>query len=256
MGQKIFLLLGMTLLVLLMRGGDVALAAEKAPAKKAVAAKTEKGTQAGSVEPSWKELFPTVKLLPASEQETAGLREAAAFYGMKDYVKAMAILTPLAEAGSARAAFSLGLMAMRGHGVPMSTEVAERWWIKSSKGGFPDAQYHLGFMHHQSLRGGRNPKLIAHLWSLAAAQGQGDAMYGLGFMYAAGDGVTKDLKKSLKMFTDAADLGHPDAASKVGVAYKYGRDGATKNAAKAKIYLEKAADAGMPQARQELDGMK
>ena len=253
MGRNIFLVA--VAVILLLGGGSASIAADKAPAGKGAKPASSAKT-APSMAASLKAAFPAVKLPPASEQEVAALREAAAAYGKKEYTKALAVLTPLAEGGSARAAFSLGLMAMRGHGIPMSTEVAERWWIKSSKGGFPDAQYHLGFMHHQGLRGARNPEFVAHLWNLAAAQGQGDAMYGLGFMYAAGDGVAKDLKKSLKMFTDAANLGHPDAAYKVGVAYKYGRNGASKDSGKAKIYLKKAADAGMPQARQELAGIK
>ncbi len=200
--------------------------------------------------------FKAVKLPPASAEEIAGLREAATAYDKRDYAKAISLLQPLAEKGSARAAFSLGLMAVRGHGMPMSTEVAEKWWVRSAKGGFPDAQYHLGFMYHQGLRGGRNPELIAKLWSLAAAQGQGDAMFGMGYMYRAGDGVPKDLKKSLKMFTGAADLGHPGAAYEAGLMYKYGRAGASKDTAKARMYLKKAADAGVAPAKQELAGIR
>lgn len=200
-------------------------------------------------------LFTAVKLPVASQEELTVLRDSAAAYGKGDYAKAVSLLTPAAEKGSARAAFSLGLMAMRGHGMPLSTENAEKWWIRSARGGFPDAQYHLGFMHHRSLRGPRNPELVAKLWSLAAAQGQGDAMYWLGFLYRSGDGVAKDAKKSLKMFTDAANLGHPGAAYEVGLLYKYGRGGVTKNTAKAKQLLQKAAAAGSVQARQELTGM-
>ncbi|MDL2209346.1 sel1 repeat family protein [Desulfovibrio sp. OttesenSCG-928-O18] len=201
---------------------------------------------------SYTEIFPATKLAPATEKETAALREASAAYGKRDYAKAVSLLTPLAEGGSARAAFSLGLMAVRGHGMPMSTEKAEWWWVRSAKGGFPEAQYHLGLMHHQALRGARDPELIAHLWNLAAAQGQGEAMFGLGFMYRAGDGVPKDLKKSAAMFTRAANLGHPGAQYELGLMYKYGRGGVSKNAAKAGEYLKKASDAGVPQARQEL----
>ncbi|SBW11040.1 exported hypothetical protein [uncultured delta proteobacterium] len=236
---------------------DKAAPGKPAPVKAAQKTSPPAGVKGGApAQPNPAAMFPAVTLPPASPEEIAKLREAAAVYEKKDYTKAIAILTPMADAGSARAAFSLGLMAMRGHGMPMSTEVAERWWTKSAKGGFPDAQYHLGFMYHQSLRGGRNPELIARLWSLAAAQGQGDAMYGMGFMYRAGDGVPKDEKKSLKMFTDAADLGHPGAAYEAGLMYKYGRTGAAKDLAKARVYLKKAADAGVPQARQELAGIK
>lgn len=197
-------------------------------------------------------VFTAEKLAPATQEELAGLRQASDAYGAQDFGKAVAILTPLAESGSARAAFSLGLMAVRGAGMPMSTEVAERWWRRSAKGGFPDAQYHLGIMHHQALRGARDPEFIAQLWTLAAASGHGDAMLGLGFMYRAGDGVKKDLAKSLRMFTDAASLGHPGAAYELGLMYKHGRGGVKKDAAKSKQYLEQAAKAGMSQAQQEL----
>ena len=155
--------------------------------------------------------FAAVRLAQATPEEMAKLQEASQVYAVKDYARAVNILTPLAESGSARAAFSLGLMAMRGHGMSISIETAENWWICSAQGGFPDAQFHLGFMYHNGLCGGRNPILIARLWSLAAEQGQGDAMYKMGFMYLVGDGVPKDLQKSREMFTNAANLGHPGA---------------------------------------------
>jgi len=239
---------------------EVCSAAASGKEAKAVTAPTPSKTKPTADKPAPGMLdpasFTSVKLPPATQEELAALREAAAAYNRRDYAKAAAILTPVAEKGSARAAFSLGLMAMRGHGMPLSTETAEKWWIRSARGGFPDAQYHLGFLHHQSMRGARNPELVARLWTLAAAQGQGDAMYGLGFMYRAGDGIAKDQKKSLKMFTDAAGLGHPGAAYELGLLYKYGRGGVAKDTAKAKQLLQKAAAAGSVQARQELAGMK
>ena len=237
-------------------------AQEKAtPVKSSGTAKPGKSAKAASGESPVPQMidaksFKATPLAEAKPEEIAKLRESAAAYEKRDYARAIAILTPLAESGSARAAFSLGLMAMRGHGMPMSTETTERWWGQSARGGFPDAQYHLGFMYHQALRGGRNPELIAKLWSLAAAQGQGDAMYGLGYMYRAGDGVPRDMRISLKMFTDAANLGHPGAAYEVGLVYKYGQGGTAKDAAKARTFLTRAANAGVTPARQELATLK
>lgn len=199
-------------------------------------------------------VFTADTLAPATREELAGLRRASDAYAKEKYAEAIAILTPLAESGSARAAFSLGLMAVRGKGMPMSTEVAEYWWFRSAKGGFPDAQYHLGIMHHQALRGPRNPEFIAQLWKLAAASGQGDAMFGLGFMYRAGDGVEKDPQKSLAMFTEAARMGHPGAAYELGLMYTYGRGGVQKDAARGKQYLDQAARAGMSQAQRDPAG--
>lgn len=243
--------LGLVVAVLLLPHDSSAAGMAPAAGAATGAPRAAAGKDAGKA-PSYAEIFPATKLAPSTEKETVALREASAAYGKGDYAKAVSLLVPLAEGGSARAAFSLGLMAMRGHGMPMSTEKAERWWGQSAKGGFPDAQYHLGIMHHQALRGARDPELIAHLWNLAAAQGQGDAMFGLGFMYRAGDGVPKDLKKSAAMFTRAADLGHPGARYELGLMYKYGRGGAAKDAAKAREYLKKAAEAGVSRAEREL----
>lgn len=191
-------------------------------------------------------------LSPATPEEREALKAASDAYGGKDYARSVRILTPLAQKGSARAAFSLGLMAMRGHGMPMSTETAEKWWKQAADGGLPEAQYQLGLMYHQGLRGTRNPKAVADLWSGAAAQGQGDAMYGLAYMYRAGDGVAKDLGKSAGMFMDAAMLGHPGAMYELGMMYRYGAGGMPKDAAKGREWLQKAAAAGVPQAGQEL----
>lgn len=249
--MRIVMLLLLALSVLAAQAPLDVAAAQKRPSGAVKEAQVPVG-KGGAQTPSPATLFPPASLAPVGEAEQKALREAAAAYGKKDYAKASAVLTPLAESGSARAAFSLGLMAVRGHGMIMSTETAEKWWIQSAKGGFPDAQYHLGIMYHQALRGARNPELIAHLWNMAAGQGQGDAMFGLGFMYRAGDGVAKNAKKSLKMFSDAAALGHPGAAYELGLMYKYGRGGIAKDAGKARTYLEKAAAAGVVQAQREL----
>lgn len=191
-------------------------------------------------------------LPPATVEEREALKTASDAYGRKEYERAAQILTPLARKGSARAAFSLGLMSMRGHGMPMSTETAEKWWKQAADGGFPEAQYQLGLMYHQGLRGARNPKAVAELWNKAAARGQGDAMYGLGYMYRAGDGVAKDPGRSAGMFADAAKLGHPGAMYELGMMYKYGAGGVSRDAAKGREWLQKAAAAGVSQARQEL----
>jgi Sel1 repeat-containing protein len=81
-----------------------------------------------------------------------------------------------------------------------------------------------------------------------AERGDHRAMYALGSMYSAGQGVEKNLKKSFKLFSEAAKNGRADAMFKLGFMYEQGL-GVKQNPKKAIRYYQKSAKKGYPLAQ-------
>jgi TPR repeat protein len=80
---------------------------------------------------------------------------------------------------------------------------------KLAKGGNAKAQNQLGTYYFiRSLAGENKDYPLAVTWfELAAAQNEAHALFNLGVCYERGLGVTKDLKRALEYYRQAADLG-------------------------------------------------
>jgi len=110
-----------------------------------------------------------------------------------DFVAAVAIWRPLAEAADPRAETYLGLMYDNGYGVPQDRAEAFRWFERAADRGYAKAQYHLGFMYQHGRGVQRSQDEAAKWYRLAAAQGDPAAQYNLGRMYAHGLSVPRDV---------------------------------------------------------------
>jgi hypothetical protein len=98
---------------------------------------------------------------PASADTLAA---GAAAFNRQDYVRAAAILTPLAEEErDARAQAYLGFMYQNGRGVPQSYEEGARLYRASAEQGFPPAQYMLGLMYDKG-QGVPQDYVLAYMW--------------------------------------------------------------------------------------------
>ena len=106
----------------------------------------------------------------------ADYQDAADAHKRGDYATALKVLKPLADAGEARAQYSLGRMYQDGQGFTQNDEVAVLWY------------------------------------RLAAEQGHGGALNGLGFMYRNGKGVTLDYIQAHMWWDIAASQGANHAA--------------------------------------------
>ena len=84
---------------------------------------------------------------PAWADYSAG--EEAYYRG--DYATAFRELNPLAANGDARAEYLLGLMYVKGEGVPQDFKQAEYWWFLAAEQGHAQAQYNLGAMYANGL---------------------------------------------------------------------------------------------------------
>ena len=118
-------------------------------------------------------------MLPVQADYEAGVNA----YYRQDYEAALREFKTVAAAGDENAQYNVGLMYLKGQGVPENPEEAWRWFQR------------------------------------AAMQGQVDAQSFLGALYADGQGVHQDYTLAAYWLTRAADAGHPAAQSFLGQLY-------------------------------------
>ncbi|MEX2480433.1 MAG: tetratricopeptide repeat protein [Gammaproteobacteria bacterium] len=184
-----------------------------------------------------------------------------AAYKEGDYVRALTVFSPLAEAGDARAQFALGLLFDNGEGTPRDDAAAFAWYRKSAAQGFAKAQYNLALMcearravcadsardwfARAALRG--NADAVTRLRGYASA-GDVEAALQLGRMYTQGRGVARDPRAAYAWFEQAATAGHADAAFALGVLHEQGV-GVAQSYAEAARWYARAAEQGQVQAQ-------
>lgn len=128
-----------------------------------------------------------------------------------------------AEQNMVNAQVQLGYMYAAGVGTTKNCDKSFYWYERAAKFGDADAQFSLGYIYsHGCDEITQNYKLAANWFKKAARQGHVKSKYELAILYYEGRGVTKDLKKALKLALFAAKNGLADAQYDVGRAYFYG----------------------------------
>ncbi|WP_447412430.1 tetratricopeptide repeat protein, partial [Clostridium perfringens] len=74
-------------------------------------------------------------------------RKGDAAFLAKNYSDAYELWKPLADSGSARAQYDLGLLYDHGFGVPNDHAKAVEWYRKSAAQGYAQAELNLGVMY-------------------------------------------------------------------------------------------------------------
>ena len=150
------------------------------------------------------------------------LREGLASFYSDDYVKANALLAPLADKGIAR------------------------------------AQIKLGYMQFFGLGSAANPQRALSIIQAAlpalrkfANEGRAWAQSDLGDLYKEGIVLPKDISEALYWYRSAADNGYSAAQTQLGDMYQTGI-GVTRNTATAQQWYQRAATQGNERARQKL----
>jgi TPR repeat protein len=93
-------------------------------------------------------------------------------YARQNYPLAAQILLPLAERWDPRAQTYIGVMYLRGKGVPQNFLVAAYWLHLAAGAGYPEAQYFLGMMYDEG-QGVAQDVVLAHAWlNLAVAHAE------------------------------------------------------------------------------------
>lgn len=89
-----------------------------------------------------------------------------------------------------------------------------------------------------------------------AARGKAWAMYQVGENFYLGRGVAQEQRMAKLWFEKAAEKGSPNAQFSLGIMYARGEGGLSQDLDKALIWLEKAAEQGHPKAKFFLDKLQ
>jgi uncharacterized protein len=135
----------------------------------------------------------------------------------RDEARALQLFQKAATAGHTRAQINLGILYMRGLGVPRDLVNARAWLEKAAASGDPQALYTLGrAMDESSEQIAPDPLRAADLYRRAAEKGHVLAGLRYGLALSEGVGIKRDVVQAQKWLTQARDAGVPEAALALG----------------------------------------
>jgi TPR repeat protein len=146
--------------------------------------------------------------------------EAAAHAG--DYVTALRLLGDLVDQGNTYAERDLGIMYIKGQGVPQDFAVGMRWMRLAADKGLAEAQNEVGILYQRGWGVERSGAEAVKWFRLAADQGLLVAQNNLADSHALGLGVPQNLGEAIKWYRIAADQSSSYAENVIGIAYEQG----------------------------------
>ena len=174
-----------------------------------------------------------------------------AAFARKDFGRAAELFQEAANKGSLAADAKLGILYLRGLGVPQDSGWAHKLLDRAAVLGDSDAMAELGDLCLDR----KDYDLAQHWYKKAAAQENTHGLARLGLMYANGLGVAPDPEKSLRLLERAAALGGPVAMFYLGGLYE-GGSGVPKDLDQARQWYEKSFDAGYQPAMERLRNLR
>jgi len=183
-------------------------------------------------------LWTLVSVLPVAADE---LEDAQAAIAVGDYVTALRLLVTLADQDNLYAERLLGIMYVKGLGVPQDYAMGIRWLRLAANKGSADAQNEIGVLYRQG-RGVERNEAEAVKWFRIAADRGGFvvAQNNLADSYVLGLGVAQDFGEAFKWYRIAADQSSPYAENVLGVAYEHGFQVAQDDAEAFRLYRRAA----------------
>lgn len=148
--------------------------------------------------------------------------------GKEDWPAAFSLFVAASKHGHAESSFRAALCYEFGWGTKMDSQKAYQFYRQAATKNHPGAMTRLG---RAGLTGDLGEKQVrdAIKWLKRATEAadnvHNSAPYFLGELYVDGfgDDIFKDETYAAQLFTQAADLGHSEAAFKLGVAYEHGK---------------------------------
>jgi TPR repeat protein len=139
---------------------------------------------------------------------------------MNHYLKAVNWLNNAANQGQADAQFYLAEAYSYGRGVTLSYQQALEWYQKAAKQGNSDAQQRLESDESDMTKKMTEFNYVKVLeYSELANQRDIEAKYQLGVAFLNGDGVVKNVARTVELCKEAAVLGHSKAQFQLGLIY-------------------------------------
>jgi hypothetical protein len=172
-------------------------------------------------------------LLSSTEGWSDNYSAGAQSYDRGDYAAALIDIKPLAEQGHADAQTLLGVMYLKGQGVPQDHKTAVKWLTLAAKQGNAGAQSVLkqlleiifaeNFQKSKDALFKKDYATVFRLLKPLAELGHVRAQGNLGVMYKHGHGVTKNDKTAMKWYRLAAEQGNATAQFNLGNGYRTGQ---------------------------------
>ena len=104
--------------------------------------------------------------------------------------------------------------------VPVDIDAAAAWYREAAEKGYAKAMNNLAYLYFMGHVNGKKEYSEAVQWfRQAAEQGNAGALNNLGIAYESGKGVERDEDTALRMYQEAAVLGHVSAQSSLGYLY-------------------------------------
>jgi TPR repeat protein len=176
----------------------------------------------------------------------------------RNEARAVELFEKAANAGHVRSQINLGILYMRGLGVPRDLVNARAWLEKAAASGDPQALYTLGRALSESTdQVPPDPVRAADLFRRAADKGHALAGLRYGLMLSEGVGIKRDVATAQRYLMQARESGIPEASLAMGdmvARTPASRDkAANERVIQAAItWYESAAQAGVPSAQFKL----
>jgi len=148
--------------------------------------------------------------------------DAEAAVNIGDYVTALRLLGTLADQDNTYAERLLGIMYIKGRGVPQDYALGMRWMRIAANKGLADAQNEVGILYQRGWGVERNEAEAVKWFRLAADQGLVVAQNNLADTYVLGLGVPQDFGEAFRWYHLAADQSSSYAENVIGIAYEHG----------------------------------
>jgi len=150
-------------------------------------------------------------LLFAASAAAGPLEDGNAAWLKGDYARAMTLLRPLADKGSARAQGLVGRMFEDGQGVKQDKTLAVSYYEKAAAQGDPTGANNLGVMLQEGDGVPVNFIRAADMYQIAAAAGNATGQYNYGWVLLNGVGRSRDPETGYRYYRLAAAQGHVKA---------------------------------------------
>ena len=150
-----------------------------------------------------------------------------------------------AERGSAQAEFYLGVMLENGVRGEPDAEAAAGWYLKAAEQGRVEAQSRIAEMYYEGRGVARAPTDALRWFEAAAEGGWPSAQYNLALMYERGIGGGANAKRAVRWYERAVESGIDAARRQLSYLYAVGGSGLEPDPIRALMWLEIAAEAGL-----------
>jgi len=165
--------------------------------------------------------------------------------------KAFALYQSCANAGDARAMYALGVQYSKGAGVAVNYQLAMQWLQQAVQKGNAKACYQLAMLYKKGRGTSQNFEKAYQLFAKGAELKDEDSRYMQAYMMYKGLGCAQNYKQAYELFYEGAQKDNAACMYYTGLCLRNGY-GISRNTGEAHRWLERSADMGYEQSREEL----